>query len=65
MTSTEYARSKRSGRGISADMSPEAIEKRFDILVQLNELCGMLATAERIGKVEKRASSDTNQPATT
>ena len=48
----ELKRSKDLSRGISTDMSPEAISKRFEILVELNELCDALMNAERLGTVE-------------
>ncbi|MFT5465511.1 MAG: hypothetical protein ACI8UO_000606 [Verrucomicrobiales bacterium] len=43
-----FERSKRASRGISADMSPEAISKRFRILVELNELCAAFSKAELV-----------------
>lgn len=60
MTDAEYARSKRKGRGISNEMTPEAIERRFDIMVELNELCDWLSTAEPVSKVEEAPKSDSN-----
>ena len=47
---------KRSSRGVSRDMAPEAISKRFDILVELHELARALAAAKRLGKAEPRRS---------
>ncbi len=43
---------KARSRGVSRDMSPEAISKRFDILVELHELARALAGAKRVGKAE-------------
>ena len=43
---TEFTNAKDSSRGISADMSAEAISKRFEILVELNELCAALSKAK-------------------
>ena len=42
---------KRLSRGMSSDMSPEAISKRFDILVELNDLCGYLGGAKKVAEV--------------
>ena len=47
---------KSKSRGISRDMSPEAISKRFDILVELHEVAMALARAKRIGKAEPTSS---------
>jgi hypothetical protein len=43
-------------RGFSADMSSEAIQRRFAILQELNELCEWLGTAKPLGPVESDAS---------
>ncbi len=43
---------KSKSRGISRDMSPEAISRRLDILVELHEVARALANAKRIGKAE-------------
>lgn len=47
---------KSRSRGISRDMSPEAISKRFDILVELHELAKALSRAKPLGKAEPRSS---------
>ena len=38
---------KAAGRGASRDMSPEAISRRFDILVELDRVARALASARR------------------
>ena len=43
---------KSKSRGNSRDMSPEAISKRLDILVELHEVATALASAKRLGKAE-------------
>ena len=43
-------------RGFSADMSSDAIEKRFAILQELNELCEWLGAAKLLCPVESDAS---------
>lgn len=43
---------KRRGRGISDDMSPEAIARRIEIVGQLHRTWQMLRHAQRIGPVE-------------
>ena len=45
-------RRKLLSRGVSRDMSPAAISRRFDILVQLDELARSLAKAKHLGKTE-------------
>ncbi len=45
---------KSKSRGISRDMSPEAISRRLDILVELHEVAQALANAKRVGKAEPR-----------
>lgn len=40
---------KRQSRGISADMSPAAINRRLDMLGQLHEVWELLRSARRIG----------------
>lgn len=45
---------KSRSRGISRDMSSEAISRRLDILVELHEVARALARAERIGKARPR-----------
>jgi hypothetical protein len=42
---------KAKSRGISRDMSPEAISRRFDILVELDTLARALEKAKRQGRV--------------
>lgn len=44
----EFERSKRDSRGISTDMSPEAISRRFQILLELNELCSTFSKAKPV-----------------
>jgi len=41
-------------RGISRDMSSEAISKRFDILVELHELARVLLSAKLLKKADPR-----------
>jgi len=43
---------KRLSRGISSDMSPEAISRRLDIVSQLFQLGSALTRAKYIGRVE-------------
>jgi hypothetical protein len=43
---------KRLSRGMSSEMSAEAIAKRFEVLVQLNALCDALSKAKRAGDVQ-------------
>lgn len=43
---------KNRSRNYSRDMSPEAITRRLDTVVELNELCEWLGKGKRIGKVE-------------
>ncbi len=43
---------KSKSRGNSRDMSPEAISKRLDILVELHEVARALASAKCMGKAE-------------
>ena len=38
-------------RGISSDMSPEAVTRRLDLVDELRELAEELATAKRLGPV--------------
>ena len=40
---------KSQSRGISADMSPQAIERRLKIVAELNELCAALSKARLQG----------------
>jgi hypothetical protein len=42
---------KDASRGVSADMSPEAIARRFAIAHELNQLCAWLGTAKPLGPV--------------
>ena len=44
---------KDASRGVSTDMSAEAISRRFDILQELNELCAWLGSAKPLGPVER------------
>lgn len=44
---------KSRSRGISRDMSPQAISKRFDILVELHDVAVFLSDATRIGKAPR------------
>ena len=44
-------------RGASADMSPEAIARRFDILVDLENTAKALESARRLGGRRKRSSA--------
>lgn len=55
---------KNASRGISTDMSPEAIARRFDVLQQLNELCDWLSRAKRLGPVaaEELAEGTAQEP---
>ncbi len=52
---------KRVSRGISRDMSPEAIGRRLDIISELFDLTSWLSKAKYVGKVEelKQRSTDT------
>lgn len=43
---------KRRGRGISDDMSPDAIGKRIDIVGQLHRMWQLLRHAQRVGPVQ-------------
>ena len=43
---------KAKSRGISADMSPQAISRRLEIVSELYELSKTLDTAKFVGKVE-------------
>lgn len=54
---------KNASRGISTDMSPEAIARRFDVLQQLNELCDWLSRAKRLGPVKPEADGTAPPPA--
>ena len=45
MNEIEHEKSK--SRGVSRDMSPRAISRRFDILVELDRLSGELQNARR------------------
>ncbi|MBM81564.1 MAG: hypothetical protein CMJ78_13375 [Planctomycetaceae bacterium] len=44
---------KAESRGVSADMSPEAISRRLDIVSELYDLCITLGRARYVGKVEE------------
>jgi hypothetical protein len=48
---------KSRSRGISRDMSPEAISARFDILVDLHDTARILAAAKLAGKRHKPSPS--------
>ena len=61
MTDAEFNRSKDIARGISGDMSPEAISKRFQILIELNDLCKTLSSARPLGKVADPSGSDSKE----
>jgi hypothetical protein len=55
--------SKRRSRGASRDMSPAAISRRFDILVELHELWRTLSRAKRLGRVkDARGSGGAGRP---
>ena len=43
---------KSESRGISRDMSPAAISRRFDILVELYELAKALESAKRVSRCD-------------
>ena len=43
---------KHLSRGVSRDMSPEAIARRLEIASQLHELSKMLGRSKRRGKIE-------------
>ncbi len=43
---------KRRGRGISDDMSPDAIGRRIDIVGQLHRMWQLLRHAQRVGPVQ-------------
>ncbi len=43
---------KNASRGYSRDMSPPAINRRLDIVVELNRLCEWLGKGRPIGRVE-------------
>jgi hypothetical protein len=43
---------KQKSRGASRDMSPRAISRRFDILVELHRLAMALSRAKRLGKAK-------------
>ena len=45
-------------RGISSDMSPEAISRRLEIVSELYELAKVLQGAQFVGKVEQRTPPD-------
>jgi len=48
---------KSKSRGVSRDMSPEAISRRFDILVELHELASALSSAKRLGRAQALSTS--------
>ncbi len=54
---------KRRSRGISSDMSPEAIAKRFAILADLYDLWRDFRAAKRIGPVVEAEERDAKQGA--
>ncbi len=49
---------KRRSRGISSDMSPEAIDKRFAIVAELYDLWRDFRAAKRIGPVVEAEELD-------
>ena len=51
-------------RGVSRDMSPEAIARRLQILAELDELARTLSKAVFLGKVESREESVADTRAT-
>jgi len=48
MTEAEWEKQKSRARGISNDMSPEAMSRRLDIVSELSDLCRWLATAQPV-----------------
>jgi len=44
---------KAASRGVSADMSPAALSRRLDILVELEEVSRLLAAARRVAGVRR------------
>jgi hypothetical protein len=53
---------KKRSRGISTDMSPEAISRRIEIASQLYEMATLLKKAKKIGRAspEGRGADETN-----
>lgn len=51
-------------RGISADMSPEAILRRLEIVDELRELAKDLQSAKRLGPLESLDSVETHSEPT-
>jgi hypothetical protein len=45
---------KKRSRGISTDMSPEAILKRFNIMIELDIMAKMMKNAKPIQKIRKK-----------
>jgi hypothetical protein len=49
---------KNASRAYSRDMSPEAITRRLDTVVELNELCDWLGSGRKIGKADPGRNSE-------
>lgn len=54
-------KSKERSRGISFDMSPEAISRRLDIVSELRKFTKFLSTAKKIEPKTDAKSSDSRQ----
>lgn len=54
VTVTDVEEAERMARGISFDMSPEAIEKRLRICSAVSEMCIALSHAKIIGPVKRK-----------
>jgi hypothetical protein len=49
----QFQQAKSQSRGVSCDMSPEAILRRLDIVDELRELAKELQNAKRLGPVNE------------
>jgi hypothetical protein len=57
-----FQQAKSQSRGVSCDMSPEAIPRRLDIVDELRELAKDLKNAKRLGPVRSEQPRPSRTP---